>query len=140
MTQNPDPQERRPAAFDDDDLALRLDAMTDEERHGLPFGVIGLDREGRVRFYSRTEAAQSGYGSRPIHGLEFFLQVAPCMNTPEVRGRMQRGLDSGQLDLELGHTGDFADARRLLRIRAMSAAGGGLWLAHFRPSLQAGPP
>lgn len=118
--------------FDDDDLAVRLDAMNDEDRHALPFGVIGLDPAGRVRFYSRTEAAQSGYGDRPVLGLDFFVQVAPCFDTDEFRQRIRRELASGRLDIEIGHTGDFADPHRFLRIRAMSAADGGLWLAHER--------
>lgn len=134
MTDTTAPADRAAPRFDDDDLSARLDAMSDDERHALPFGVIGLDPAGRVRFYSRTESIQSGYGDRPILGLDFFGQVAPCLAAHDFQARLRADQDAGQLDIEVGHTGDFADRSRFLRVRAMSAAGGGLWLAHQRPA------
>lgn len=119
-------------SFDDPELPARLDAMTDEQLHRLPFGVIGLDQEGKVRFYSDTEARQSGAAPRTFGGMHFFETVAPCMNNEEVRGRIEHALSEGNLDLEIGHTGDFSDPHRFLRIRAMSCQKGGLWLAHQR--------
>lgn len=118
--------------FEDDDLGPRLDAMGEEARHALPFGVIGLDAAGRVRFYSATEARQSGSAPRNYVGLHFFESVAPCMDTPELRGRIERARAQGRLDLEVGHTGDFSDPTRFFRIRAVAAADGGLWLALLR--------
>lgn len=119
-------------SFSDPELGQRLDAMTDEERHHLPFGVIGLDPEGKVHFYSATEARLSGSAPRNFHGLHFFDNVAPCMNNEAVRGQIEQARAAGTLDLEIGHTGDFADPNRFFRIRAVSAARGGVWLAHQR--------
>ena len=118
--------------FDDASLAARLDALTQEELHALPFGVIKLDAEERVVFFSRTEAEQSGALRAQFVGLHFFESVAPCMNTPEVRGRVLADRERGALDLEVGHTGDYDDPTRCFRIRAMTAGDGGIWLAHQR--------
>jgi photoactive yellow protein len=118
--------------FEADDLPESLERASEAERHALPFGVIKLDASFRVTFYSRTEARQSGYGERPIRNLDFFHDVAPCMDTADYRGRIERARKEGTLDIELGHTGDFADRARFFRVRAMSAADGGIWLAHLR--------
>ncbi|MDO9710866.1 hypothetical protein, partial [Paracraurococcus lichenis] len=64
--------------------------------------------------------------------LGFFTRVAPCMDHPGFRGRIERALEGGTLDVEFGWTGDFGDAGRSLRIRAQSATGGGLWLFLLR--------
>ena len=119
-------------SFHAQDLAQQLDTMTDEERHELPFGVIGLDAGGHVWFYSRTEGRLSGAGPTTFEGVHFFEAVAPCMNHDGVRGRIEHATVRGTLDVEIGHTGDFADASRFFRIRAMSARNGGIWLAQLR--------
>lgn len=119
-------------SFDAADLNATLDALSDDDKHQLPFGVIGLDREQRVRFYSHTEARLSGLGDRPIIGLDFFAQIAPCMNTGSFRGRIEEALRTGKLDIEIGHTGDFSDRSRFMRVRIMSAADGGFWLVNQR--------
>ena len=117
---------------DDDDLAGQLEQMTDDARNALPFGVIGLDSNGKVWFYSRREAELSGYGDRPVKDLDFFREVAPCMNTEDFRGRVMRELEAGELDIEIGHTGDFSDRSRFMRVRVMSGGQGRLWLANQR--------
>lgn len=114
--------------FDDPAAADVLEDLSPAALDALPFGVIRLDADGKVVLFSRTEAQASGYGDRPAIGAEFFVQVAPCMNTPAFRGRIAAAAGRGRLDLELGHTGDFGDPDRFLRIRVCSARGGGLWL------------
>jgi photoactive yellow protein len=122
--------------FDSHDLAQRLEQLSDQERHSQPFGVIGLSADGKVRFFSETEARSSGRGDEPTLGLYFFRHVAPCMNTHTVRGRIDAALAEGTLDLELGHTGDLTDPTRFIRLRAMSSSDGGVWLALEREPAQ----
>jgi photoactive yellow protein len=107
------------------DVLERLDRSVIDE---LPFGVIRLSATGEVVLYSRTEATRSGRGARPTVGKDFFLDIAPCMNTPAFRHRIAAEAAAGAIDLEIGHTGDFTDRDRFLRIRVLSARGGGLWL------------
>jgi photoactive yellow protein len=94
----------------------------------LPFGAIRIDAAGVVRFYSAAERRLSASGNRTRTGLHFFSQVAPCMDSPAFRGRIERALATGRLDLEFGWRGDFTDAARGLRVRAMSDSDGGYWI------------
>jgi hypothetical protein len=106
----------RTTMFDEDDLRVKLDAMSEQDLNALSFGVIKLGPDLRVRFFSETEARLSGFGVRPAQNLSFFEEVAPCMATSGLRDAAERALADGSLDLELGHTGDFADPKRLLRL------------------------
>lgn len=120
----------RPAlpAFDDPDLAAAVERLPEDAVDALPFGAIRVDAAGLVRFYSAAERRLSGSGDRPRIGLSFFGTVAPCMDTPEFRGRIERQLAAGQLDVEFGWTGDFGDGDRGLDVRAQSASDGGYWI------------
>jgi photoactive yellow protein len=115
--------------FNDQDLAKKLEQLSDEERHELPFGVIKLDGKGMVTFFSATEARQSGYKKRPALGLDFFLNIAPCMGTPEFKGRVEQARQLGAVDIEMGWVGDFDDLNREMVVRIHSASDGGLWIS-----------
>jgi photoactive yellow protein len=117
-----------PPGFDDADLAARIEAMSDEQIDALPFGTIRIDADGVVRHYSQREAALSGFGPRNAIGLDFFARMAPCMDSPLVRGRIEQALAGRTLDIRMNHVGDFADRRRPLELRAVSATQGGFWL------------
>lgn len=111
------------------ELVARLDA---EAIHALPFGAIHLDAHGRVLFYSRREAQLSGMGSRPAIGKLFFTELAPCMDTAGVRSAVETAVAAGDFDLEFDHLGDFADATRHIRIRALPDGSKGVWLFTLR--------
>jgi photoactive yellow protein len=114
--------------FDAPDIALCIEAMTAEQIDALPFGVIRIDADGVVRHYSAREAALSGFAPRDAIGLEFFARMAPCMNSPLIRGRIEKALAQRTLDMRMSHVGDFSDRQRLLDLRAVSATQGGFWL------------
>jgi photoactive yellow protein len=117
-----------PIDFRDRDIAAKIEALSEAERDGLPFGAIKTDAEGVVVFYSLTERAQSGYKSRPTLGLNFFLDIAPCTDTAGFRGRIEAARARGVVDIEFGWIGDFADRERELTVRVQKAADGGLWI------------
>jgi photoactive yellow protein len=83
--------------FNAPDLAHRIEQLTQAELDRLPFGVILLDRQGTVLFYSQTEARQSGYGKLPL-GQNFFA-LSRCMDNNDFRGRVTRALEAGPVDL-----------------------------------------
>src|SRR6185312_8610810 len=83
--------------FDASDLAAQLDALSDAERDELPFGVILLDREGIVRFYSKTEARISKYQGQKI-GVNFF-DLAKRVSKDELWNSIQRAMEAGKVDL-----------------------------------------
>ncbi|MGL5837567.1 MAG: hypothetical protein ACRCY3_03610 [Sphingorhabdus sp.] len=114
--------------YDDPDLAAKVERLTDDEIDVLPFGAIRLSRDRKVEVYNRTEREQSGWGDRERIGRDFFAEMAPCMNNDSFRGRIDRAIEAGMLDLEFGHVGDFSDRERELNVRVQSSSTGGYWL------------
>lgn len=125
--------------FDQPDLARVVEALPVRALDDLSFGAIRLDAEGVVRIYSGAERRLSGSGNRPRLGLHFFREVAPCMDSPRYRGRIERAMATGSLDVEFGWIGDFGDAERSLRVRVQSAMGGGCWIFMQREGAKAQP-
>lgn len=119
-------------SFDAPDVARVLESLSQEKIDALPFGVIRIAEDGTVLLYSATEARLSGFGERRAIGRNFFTLIAPCTDTPRFRGRLQEAALRGELDFELGHTGDFDDPGRFVRFRVCSASGGGYWLLAAR--------
>jgi photoactive yellow protein len=115
-------------SFDQPDLGQAVEALTEQVIDRLPFGAIRLSRAGVVQFYSEAERRQSGSGDEPRLGLDFFEGVAPCMDTPEYRGRIDQAIAEGSLDLCFDYVGDFDDRSRELEVRIQSATGGGYWI------------
>jgi len=112
--------------FDAPDLAARAEGVSLLELDHLPFGVIRIALDGTIEFYSATEARLSGYGEIPL-GKNLFA-ISECLGGDEFRGRIERALAKGAVDLEIGWSGDYGDPRRELRIRVQSSNNGGLWL------------
>ncbi len=112
--------------FDAPDLVGRVEALSQLDLDQLPFGVILLDRHFVVRFYSATEARESGYGMEPL-GRDFF-EVSRCDDKQSIRDRLMRALEAGPVDFDLALVGDVADPKRELRMRILSARNGGLWM------------
>jgi photoactive yellow protein len=116
--------------FDAPDLAVQLDALSADERDALPFGVILLDREGVVRFYSKTEARISQYRG-PTIGHNFF-EMSKRVSKDELWNSIQRAMEQGNVDLDFGWAGDHTDPKKQFRLRVQSAQSGGVWLAFER--------
>ena len=119
--------------IDDNTLPARIERLTAQELDALPFGVVRLDAECIVTFYSRTEAEQSGFRDRRAIGRNFFTQMAPCLSTPERMRRIDEARRAGTLDIAFEQIGDFDDAERQLQVRVISASGGGVWVLLQRP-------
>jgi photoactive yellow protein len=72
--------------------------LTRERLDELPFGVVTLNRQGRILRYNRTEADLASRSATATIGLDFFADVAPCTNVKAFRGRFDdfaRGGESG---------------------------------------------
>jgi photoactive yellow protein len=102
-----------------------IEQLKQSEIDALPFGVIHLDREGTVLFYSASEARQSGNPNSPL-GENFY--ALSCMGGDDFRGRIVRAQEQGAVDLEVGWPRDYGGVTRDLRIRVQSARDGGVWL------------
>ncbi len=76
----------------------RVFELTHEELDALPYGVITLDREGRILRYNYAEAKFARRTTAGTIGLGFFTDVAPCTNVQAFKGRFDefaRSRDSG---------------------------------------------
>ncbi len=114
--------------FDDPQLAQVIEALPMDVVDRLPFGAIRLRDDGTVVYYSEAERRQSGSGERRRLGVDFFSKIAPCMDTPAFRGRVERARAAGRVNLEFTHVGDFEDRDRVLTVRIQSASDGGYWI------------
>lgn len=112
--------------FNAPDLANRIEQLSQYELDHLPFGVILLDREGTITFYSETEARQSGYAGSPI-GQNFFV-LARTGGGEDLRARIMKAQESGPVDLEFGWPRDYGNRKGEARLRVQSSRQGGFWL------------
>ncbi len=70
------------------------------ELDSAPFGVITVDRNGTILEYNAYERSMAGLGVRPVLGLNFFSDVAPCTAIREFRGRFADFLASEDTSIE----------------------------------------
>ena len=52
----------------------------------LPYGLVVLDRDGRVVLYNETESRLTGFARNKVLGKNFFREVAPCTAVKEFEG------------------------------------------------------
>lgn len=114
-------------------LAPFLDRLSDEELDALPYGVIQLDSRGRVLSYNRAETENIGGSIRPL-GRNFFADVCPSADAPEIHGRMQRGFEEQRLDDTFQYTFSCADIPRRVMVRMYySVRTRSVWLFVAKP-------
>ncbi|HVF43672.1 MAG TPA: PAS domain-containing protein [Pyrinomonadaceae bacterium] len=76
--------------------AADLSRMAEEELDALPFGAIKLSPYGTVLSYNAAEGRLTGRTRERVLGRNFFLDVAPCADVQEFRGRfMELANESG---------------------------------------------
>jgi photoactive yellow protein len=112
--------------FDAPDLANQIENLSQADLNALPFGVMLLDQDGVVRFYSDTEARLSGYNQSAV-GLNLY-EFCERFGGADFRGRIAEAAAEGEVNLEFGWTGDYSDPKRDLRVRVQSASRGGIWV------------
>ena len=71
-----------------------LQQLDAEQLDGLPFGVITLDRRGRVVAYNDTESRMVGLPREAVIGRDFFGDVAPCAKVRAFEGRFNELVNS----------------------------------------------
>ena len=63
---------------------VSIASLSQADLDRLPYGVIILDRAGRVVAFNSHEVQRSKLIQRDTMGRDFFLDIAPCMNVKEV--------------------------------------------------------
>lgn len=90
----------------------RADTLSEDQLDCLPFGMIQLDRTGRVLRFNRTESELARYPKEDAIGKNFFEEVAPCTKVKEFYGRFLEGVAKRDLLVTFPYEFQFRDGRR----------------------------
>ncbi len=105
--------------FSDPGLLDRLEAP-DARPDDAGFGIVALDREGRVVAYNAFEARAAGLSPASVLGEHFFGAVAPCMNNFMVAQRLE---DEPELDAVIDYVLTLRMRPTRVRLRLLQSAG-----------------
>ncbi len=63
-----------------------VNRVDETQLNTLPYGLVVLDRDGRVLFYNETESRLTGFARNRVLGKNFFSEVAPCTAVKDFEG------------------------------------------------------
>ncbi len=102
-----------------DELLRQADELASSDLDSLPFGMIQLDRQGRILKFNQTEAKLARINRDRQLGKSFFDEVAPCTKVREFYGRFQEGLAKRNLYETFGFVFKFDHGWRNVAITMM---------------------
>ncbi len=103
-----------------DALHAWLDQASDAELDQLPYGVIGMDRDGRACRYNQYEVSQAGFAPDEVIGRKFFEEIARCMDNGMVAGRFARAVASKEvLDATMDYVLAFRASKTRVKMRLL---------------------
>lgn len=94
-----------------------VDALSPVELDGLPYGVIQLDRTGRILKYNAVESRLASLAQEDAVGKQFFTEIAPCTRVQEFYGRFKEGVIREVLDTSFKFHFAFKQAPRDVTVR-----------------------
>jgi PAS domain-containing protein len=115
-------------AFDDPDLAARVEALAASALDTLPYGVVQLDRRARVQFINQHERDTLGIAAADVRNLDFFNAVSPDFGNANIRDRIEEARREEPFALDIETMECRSDAGRPMRLRVRSSSQGGIWL------------
>jgi len=80
-----------------DDILRKVENLSATDLDELPFGMIQLDRTGRILKFNQTEAKLARINRDRQLGKNFFDDVAPCTKVREFYGRFLQGVNNRAL-------------------------------------------
>ncbi|XOV83173.1 MAG: photoactive yellow protein [bacterium] len=93
--------------FGDNHIENVLAGISDRGFNDLAFGAIQLDSSGTILKYNAMEGAITGRNPENVVGKNFFSEVAPCTDSSEFRGRFDKGVRTGNLNVMFEYIFDF---------------------------------
>lgn len=109
--------------FHDDDLLAVLEGASLADLDLLPFGLITMDRAGKVIGYNAFEAQRAGIARERVLSRHFFTDVGPCTNNYLVAERYVALGPQDDLDDELDYVFTFRMKPTPVRLRLLAKAG-----------------
>ena len=98
-----------PRSFEFDIRITNLDERGLDEQ---PFGIIQLDRRGKILSYNLYEERLARRKRQDVVGKNFFHEVAPCTKVRRFHGRFKRGVERRALEATFGFVFCFPHATR----------------------------
>jgi photoactive yellow protein len=89
------------------DVGSIVNRIPEESKDRLPFGLIKLDRLGKILEYNMAQASLAGISAKDAIGKNFFLDLAVCTQRPEFFGKFKEGVDKGVLNTVFEFTFDL---------------------------------
>lgn len=123
-----------------DAVLSRVDKLSTSELDVLPFGMIQLDRTGRILKFNKTEANLARINQEKQIGKSFFDDVAPCTKVQQFYGRFAEGVQQRKLYETFGFVFKFDHGWRNVAITLMySDATDSVWVLVSQQSLTTPP-
>jgi len=113
-------------SLDAEDLA-RVRGMSKAKLDALPFGVIRLDREGRITAYNAYEAEAAREEASAVIGLPF-AALAPCVKVKSFMRVIDRARAGEGLDEVIRFVFPRHGSAARVSVRLYAEPGGPLWL------------
>lgn len=98
------------------EFEIAVPDMDEAELDRQPYGIIKLDRRGRILSYNLYEERLARLSRSDVLGRNFFFQVAPCTRVREFYGRFADGVRQRALRAEFGFVFPFAHGERRVGI------------------------
>src|SRR5690349_12386873 len=89
------------------EVIQKVDGLSEGELDQLPYGMIQLDRTGRILKYNQPEADLARLKRERQVGRSFFDEVAPCTKVREFHGRFVEGVAKRNLNETFGFVFKF---------------------------------
>ena len=101
------------------DVLDAVDTMSPEELDRLPYGMIQLDRTGRILNYNAVESKLASLRKEDAIGKQFFTEIAPCTKVQEFYGRFKEGVIREALDTSFRFHFAFKQSPRDVTVRLL---------------------
>ncbi len=110
--------------FADPGLLDTLESVSLDLIDDFGFGLIVMDRDGRVLGYNQAESKLSGLPAADVIGRNFFVEIGPCTNNYLIAQRYQDSASEGvSLDEQLDYVFTYRMAPTPVRLRLLARPG-----------------
>ena len=110
--------------FADPGLLDTLESASLDVIDDFGFGLIVMDRDGRVLGYNQAESKLSGLPADEVIGRNFFVEIGPCTNNYLVAQRYQDSASQqASLDEQLDYVFTYRMAPTPVRLRLLARQG-----------------
>jgi photoactive yellow protein len=101
--------------------------ISEDEFDALPFGIIRIDREGKILQYNAYEEQLSGHTRDDVVGKNFFTEVAPCTDVADFHGRLLSSESEAMVNVQFPFIFPFKSERHVL-IHIVTGPGQTYWI------------